>query len=39
MDDMYGNEEQRKALIPAIALQDDKVTQKAQAWLNSEFNL
>ena len=39
MDDMYGNEEPRKALIPAIALQEDKVSQKAKAWLKSEFNL
>ena len=39
MDDMYGNEEQRKAQIPAIALKEDKVSQKAKAWLKSEFNL
>ena len=37
MDDMYGNEEQRNTQIPAIALKEDNLSQKAKEWFKSEF--
>lgn len=39
MDEMYGEEEERKAAIAAIALQDDKVSKEAKEWLKTVFNL
>lgn len=39
MDDMYGNEGERKLDIPAAALQDAKVSLDAKKWLKSVFNL
>ena len=35
LDDMYGDEEARKILIYEMALNDDKVSQAAKAWLKS----
>ena len=39
MNDMYGDEEERKAAIPLIGLQDDNITQKAKEWLKVTFNI
>ena len=39
MDDMYGNDAQRKADIFPVALQDNKVSQEAKAWLKKTFHL
>ena len=39
MDDMYGDEGERKSDIPGAALQDDKVSLDAKKWLKSVFNL
>ena len=39
MDDMYGDEGDRKLDIPNLALQDDKVSLVAKNWLKSVFNL
>jgi DNA-binding transcriptional MerR regulator len=39
MDDMYGDEGERKLEIPAAALQDDRVSPDAKKWLKSVFNL
>lgn len=39
MDDMYGEEDERKKAIPIAALQDEKVSQEAKLWLKRVFNL
>lgn len=39
MDDMYGNDEERKTAIPELALQDDKVSFDAKKWVKDVFNL
>lgn len=39
MDDMYGDEGERKLDISRVALQDDKVSLDAKKWLKSVFNL
>ena len=39
MDDMYGDDDARKAAIPLAALQDDQVSLDAKEWLKSVFNL
>jgi DNA-binding transcriptional MerR regulator len=39
MDDMYGDEGERKSDIHNAALQDDKVSLDAKNWLKSVFNL
>jgi len=39
MDDMFGNDAQRKAGIPPVALLDDKVSQEAKEWLKQTFHL
>ena len=39
MDDMYGEEDERKKAIPDIAFQDDKVSPAAKKWLKDTFNL
>lgn len=39
MDEMYGNEEERKIAIPAVALQDNKISLEAKQWLKTTFNL
>lgn len=39
MDDMYGNEDERKSEIPIAAFQDDKVSFDAKQWLKNIFNL
>lgn len=37
MDDMYGEDEERKAAIIPVTLQDDKVSQEAKLWLTNTF--
>ena len=39
MDDMYGDDAERKVDILSPALQDDKISQEAKNWLRSTFNL
>lgn len=39
MDDMYGDESERKLEIPGAALQDDRVSSDAKQWLKNIFNL
>ncbi len=39
MDDMYGEEEERKKAIPELALKDEKVGVAAKQWLKVNFNL
>jgi DNA-binding transcriptional MerR regulator len=39
MDEMYGDEEERKLDVARMALQDDKVSLDAKKWLISIFNL
>ena len=39
MDDMFGNDEERKAAIPLAALQDDQGSFDAKKWLKDTFNL
>jgi DNA-binding transcriptional MerR regulator len=39
MDDMYGNDSDRKLAIPSIALQDEQVSLDAKNWLKHVFNL
>ncbi len=39
MDEMYGDEAERKTLIPPIVIQDKLVSTAAKAWLQSTFDL
>jgi DNA-binding transcriptional MerR regulator len=39
MDEMYGEENERKAVIPALAFQSDDMSLEAKQWLKSVFNL
>ncbi|MFC7782222.1 MerR family transcriptional regulator [Legionella taurinensis] len=38
MEEMYGDEEKRKADIPALALQEQGLSHEAKAWLKKTFN-
>lgn len=38
MEEMYGDEEERKADIPALALQEQGLSHEAIAWLKKTFN-
>jgi len=39
MDEMYGNETERKTMIPGIAMQDEQISTEAKAWLQVTFHL
>ena len=39
MDEMYGEENERKAVIPALAFQSDDLSLEAKQWLKSVFKL
>jgi DNA-binding transcriptional MerR regulator len=39
MDEMYGNEEERKAAIPDMVLQDETVSPNAKKWLKNVFKM
>ncbi|KTC96578.1 MerR family transcriptional regulator [Legionella erythra] len=39
MDEMYGDETERKAVIPALVLKEESLSTEAQSWLKKTFHL
>ena len=35
LDDMYGEDTERKKALYEVALKDERISQKAKAWLNT----